>query len=233
MRQIRISFVYAGKIRASRLVGRADYGVTWNGPNVFVSVSFRPVIGSILPGARVNEYWVLSVEPLSYPEAFALIYVTRYDKSMKKATRRRGRPRKVNTLTAAERMRAYRKRKRDAGLKNVRRWEPAEGVRQYSDHRILDARSLAMHCKIAQKISRDPDLLDKARANLERWSAKSEDPLPQYLHDWQEILKRPWPEIAEIITSMSDDATRLRSTSPFAGILTADERDQIYAAFRA
>ena len=152
---------------------------------------------------------------------------------MKTATGNRGRPRKDNALTAAERMRAYRKRKRDAGLKNVRRWEPAESVRQYSDHRILDARSLAMHCKITQKILRDPDLLDKARENLERWSAKSADPLPRYLHEWQEILERPWPEIAEIITSMSEDATRLRSSSPFAGILTADERDQIYAAFRA
>ena len=165
--------------------------------------------------------------------SIALFYVTRYIKSMKKAARNRGRPRKDNALTAAERMRAFRKRKRDGGLKNVRRWEPAEGVQQYSDHRILDARSLAMHCKIAQKISRDPGLLDIARANLERWIAKSSDPLPQYLHEWQEILKRPWPEIAEIITNMSEDATRLRSSSPFAGILTAEERDQIYAAFRA
>ena len=165
----------------------------------------------------------------------ALFFVTRYIKSMKVATKKRGRPRKSNALTAAERMRAYRKRKRDAGLINVRRWEPAEaaGVRRYSDHRILDARSLAMHCKIAQKISRDPKLLDKARANLERWSARSKGPLPQYLHEWQEILERSWPEIAEIITSMSEDATRLRSSSPFAGILTADERKKIYEAFRA
>lgn len=137
-------------------------------------------------------------------------------------------------MTAAERMRAYRKRKRDAGLKNVRRWEPEEGSsqRRYSDHRILDARSLAMHCKIAQKITRDPTLLNKAQANLERWSAKSEDPQPQYFREWQRILERPWPEIAELITSMSEDATRLRSSSPFAGVLTADERDQIYEAFR-
>jgi hypothetical protein len=166
-------------------------------------------------------------------ELLAPFIVTRYDKCVKTTKKKRGRPRKDTAMTAAERMRAYRKRKRDAGLKNVRRWEPAEGVRPYSDHRILDARSLAMHCKIAQKISRDPDLLDKARANLERWSAASKDPLPQYLHEWQEILKRPWPEIAEIITSMSEDATRLRSSSPFAGVLTTDERKQIYAAFRA
>jgi hypothetical protein len=138
-------------------------------------------------------------------------------------------------MTAAERMRAYRKRKRAAGLKNVRRWEPerVSGVRQFSDHQILDARSLAMHCKIAQKISRDPKLIEKAKANLERWSAKSGEPLPKYFSEWREILERPWPEIAEFITRMSEDATRLRSSSPFAGVLDADERNQIYAAFRA
>jgi len=138
-------------------------------------------------------------------------------------------------MTPAERMRAYRKRKRDAGLKSIRRWEPEEGSgkRRFSDHRILDARSLAMHCKIAQKITRDPELLNKAKANLERWSAKSKGPQPQYLREWQQILERPWPEIAELITSMSEDATRLRSSSPFAGVLTASERDLIYEAFRA
>ena len=132
-------------------------------------------------------------------------------------------------------MRAYRKRKRDAGMKSVRRWEPAAGSteRRYSDHRIVEARSLAMHCKIVQKISRDPGLLEKARANLLRWSAKTGSPKPRYLREWQEILEKPWPAIAEMMTSMSEDATRLRSSSPFAGILNEEERDQIYAAFRA
>ena len=137
-------------------------------------------------------------------------------------------------MTAAERMRAYRKRKRAAGLKSVRHWEPAEGSggRQYSDHRILEARSLAMHCKIAQKIARNPELVEKAKANIERWCAKAPDPKPRYLGEWREILERPWPDIAELITSMRDESTRLRSSSPFAGVLTADEREQIYAAFR-
>jgi len=132
-------------------------------------------------------------------------------------------------------MRAYRKRKRDAGLKNVRRWEQTDVLTsgRYSDHRILDARSLAMHCKIVQKISHDPRLLKKAKANLSRWSAKIDGPKPRYLEEWQEILDKPWPTIAEMMTSMSEDATRLRSSSPFAGILNEKEREQIYAAFRA
>ena len=137
-------------------------------------------------------------------------------------------------MTAAQRMRAYRKRKRDAGLKSVRRWEPAEfdHTGRFSDHRFLDARSLAMHCRIAQKVARDPDLLNKARENLERWVAKTKGPKPRYLREWEYILDRPWPAIAELITSMSEEAIRLRSSSPFAGVLTEDERDQVYAAFR-
>jgi len=154
---------------------------------------------------------------------------------MKKTPVKRGRPRKADAKSAAERMRAYRKRKRDAGLTNVRRWEPADGLAasRYSDHRILDARSLAMHCRIVQKVSRDRRLLEKAKANLSRWSTRIDGPMPRYLMEWQEILEKPWLTIAEIMTSMSEDATRLRSSSPFAGVLNEKEREQIYAAFRA
>lgn len=90
-----------------------------------------------------------------------------------------------------------------------------------------------MHCRIVQKISREPGLLDRAKANLKRWSAKSELPMPRYLKEWQEILDQPWSVIAEQITNMSEDASRLRSSSPFAGILSEAERAKIYAAFRA
>jgi hypothetical protein len=152
-----------------------------------------------------------------------------------KRTKKRGRPKKADAKSAAERMRAYRKRKRDAGLINVRRWEPTgdSPAGRYSDHRILDARSLAMHCRIVQKISQDPRLLEKARSNLARWNAKIDGPKPSFLGEWEEILDKPWPKIAEMMTSMSEDATRLRSSSPFAGILNEKEREQIYAAFRA
>jgi len=153
---------------------------------------------------------------------------------MTKTANKRGRPRTAHPKTAAARMRTYRKRKRDAGLKSVRRWEPAdgEGVTRYSDHRILDARSLAMHCRIAQKISRNPELLNKARENLEHWAAKAKGPKPRYLREWELILARPWPAVTDLITSMNEEATRLRSSSPFAGVLTRKERDQVYAAFR-
>ena len=145
---------------------------------------------------------------------------------------KRGRPKTANPMSAAERMRAYRKRKREAGMKSVSRWVPTDGdYSRYSDHRLLDARSLAMHCKIAQKISRDPELLNVAKENLARWSQKAAGKEPRYLQEWREILERPWPEIADFITSISDDAIRLRSSSPFAGVLSAEERKRIYEAF--
>jgi len=154
---------------------------------------------------------------------------------MKKASTKRGRPAKENPLTAAERMRTYRERKRIAGFKSVRTWVSADddGKQGYSDHRILDARSLAMHCKIARKIEVDRSLLDVARQNLARWSQKSAGEEPRYLQEWNAILNKPWQEIAELITSMSDEGTRLRSSSPFAGVLDAEERNSIYEAFRA
>lgn len=153
---------------------------------------------------------------------------------MNKPVAKRGRPKTANPMTAAERMRAYRKRRRAAGLKSVSRWVPIEEENsRYSDHRLLDARSLAMHCKIAQKISRDPELLNVAKQNLARWSQKSAGENPRYLAEWQEILDRPWMEIAGFITSISEEATRLRSSSPFAGVLSAVERKRIYEAFGA
>ena len=153
---------------------------------------------------------------------------------MSKATKKPGRPRKAKPLTPAERMRAYRRRKRAAGLKEVRNWLPAESEHAtYSDHRILEARSLGLHCKIAQKISQDPSLLKIPRRNLKRWSERTSGPPPRYILEWQQILDQPWLAVAAFITSGSEEAVRLRQSSPFAGVLSPRERKQIYDAFRA
>lgn len=90
-----------------------------------------------------------------------------------------------------------------------------------------------MHTLIAAKIARDPDLLRKPRQNLERWSVRWKDQLPRWALEWRAILERPWAEIAALITEPSENAARLRQSSPFAGVLTPRERKHIYEAFRA
>jgi hypothetical protein len=138
-------------------------------------------------------------------------------------------------MTAAERMRRLRQRRKAAGLKAVVSWVAPESVARpgYSSHRLLEARSLAMHAVIAEKIERDPKLLKIAHDNLKRWRTRWEEQTPAWYQEWSGILKRPWSEIAAIMTEPSEDGARLRQSSPFAGILSATERRRIYDAFRA
>lgn len=147
----------------------------------------------------------------------------------------RGRPPTGKAMTAAERMRRMRERRRAQGLKPVVAWVATRptAASVYSSHRLLDARSLAMHAVMAQKIERDPSLLTIPRNNLARWRARWGGNAPRWFGEWLQIIARPWPEIAALITEPSENAARLRQSSPFAGVLTAAERKRIYDAFRA
>src|SRR5712691_7049517 len=62
-------------------------------------------------------------------------------------------------------------------------------------HRLIEARSLAMHCLIARKIEADRRLLAAARRNLAKWIARYGDGAPRSLEEWREILDHPWSEI--------------------------------------
>ena len=146
---------------------------------------------------------------------------------------RRGRPQTGRAMTAAERMRRMRMRRKARGLRPVVSWMDAGGAdRSYSSHSVIDARSLAMHVLIAAKIRRDPTLLDRARRNIQRWRERSAGSPAPWLREWSLVLSRPWPAIAAIISDMTPRSTRLRQSSPFAGILSAAERRRVYEAFR-
>ena len=114
-------------------------------------------------------------------------------------------------------------------LKAAKDYIPTTG---YSDHSVKDARNLALHCRIAYKIDRDPALLEKAWANLTRWREKYEpEQVPLHMDEWGRILTLPWPQIAALLIGPTEDAIRLRSSSPFTGILTQEERARIFEAF--
>src|SRR6266540_2724760 len=134
--------------------------------------------------------------------------------------RRPGRPPTGRAQTAAERMRRYRARRRAAGLRVATRWRPAASAAispGVLKHRIIEARSLAMHCLIARKIESDRRLLAAARRNLEKWIARHGDAVPRALEEWREILDRPWPEIAAMLTAAGGAAVRLRTERTAAG----------------
>lgn len=87
-------------------------------------------------------------------------------------------------MTAAERMRRFRRRRKAAGLKAMVRWITEESEPStYSPHRLLEARSLAMHAVIASKIERDLAVLATPRDNIERWSARWKGDAPAWFHE--------------------------------------------------
>lgn len=132
-------------------------------------------------------------------------------------------------------MRSYRARHRAAGLRSVTRFEaPIQTLSAGAlKHRILDARSLAMHCMAAAKIEQDRSLLRVVKNTLDGWSARYEDEIPPALEEWRLLLSQPWAEVSAIITNPGERATRLRQSSPFSTILSPKERQRIYDAFRS
>ena len=99
-------------------------------------------------------------------------------------------------------------------------------------HAKVDARSLAMHRAIAEKLRANPALIEIARENLERWSSEP-GRSGRYWEAWREILARPLPEVLELIVEDSERMTAMRQTSPFAGVLDPRERWAIYDEFAA
>ena len=92
-------------------------------------------------------------------------------------------------------------------------------------HEWIDRRSLALHDAVAAKLEAQPELLDLARANLQRWLRLNPAPA---LHEWAHLLDSlSVPALVGLLRSVDERSTRLRQSSPFAGCLTAQERQAI------
>ena len=141
------------------------------------------------------------------------------------------RPRTENPLSSAERVRRHRARRRAAGLRAVTRWH--SGAPTWSDHRVAEAKSLALHVLAARRIAADPKLLERARGTVTRWLERYGERPPAALREWQELLERPWQEVAAKATELSEDAARVRQSSPLGTLLSPAERRRVYDAFRA
>jgi hypothetical protein len=92
-------------------------------------------------------------------------------------------------------------------------------------HDWIDRRSLALHEAVAAKLDERPELLHVAHDNLARWLQRSPSPA---LQEWRDLLGRATlADITTLLRSPADSAARLRQSSPFAGILTPQERRTI------
>ena len=92
----------------------------------------------------------------------------------------------------------------------------------------LNAIRLRTHRLIAEKIDDDPSLLEIPQRNLDRWRERLQgEDLPAWA-EWRALLKQPWEKIRALIVADTEEAVRLRLSTPFAGILSQRERWRVH-----
>lgn len=99
-------------------------------------------------------------------------------------------------------------------------------VNQDSDHSIADMRSKALHIAVGRKLIRNPRLVDDARQRLHRMY-QSAPYAKVYLDRWRELLAGPLEDVLRVFGADDEESRALRHASPFAGILTENERLRI------
>lgn len=93
-------------------------------------------------------------------------------------------------------------------------------------------RSLWLGHAVAGKLVADPlGVVDKGRSNLSRFEGHRAARL--WLAEWEKLLDGPLDGVLEALTSRAPRARELRQNSPFAGVLTEEERQRVLTAFTA
>ena len=101
-------------------------------------------------------------------------------------------------------------------------------------HQWIDQRSLALDRLIAEKVEARPQLLQIVVRTLERWIAQRQPNPPAVLLEWRTILlERSLTDVLDLLRSDSEEASRLRQSSPFCGILSPEERLAIFRDYEA
>lgn len=98
-----------------------------------------------------------------------------------------------------------------------------------------EERSLWLHRALLGPLLGDPDtVLARARANITRWrGAHRADGMTQaWLSEWDRLLDAGVDEVSEVLGSRTPRAVELRSNSPFAGVLSEDERLALLQSFQ-
>jgi hypothetical protein len=97
---------------------------------------------------------------------------------------------------------------------------------QFGSQQYIDYLTLMYHREIAERLRTDPEsVLNRARNNLKRWmSAHEGTSSERALKEWQELIDTlSVPELIAVITEDSDNGQRIRSSTPFMGILSETE----------
>ena len=99
--------------------------------------------------------------------------------------------------------------------------------RRRRGHRAAELHSLAYHRLIGERL--DDELIRNADRRLRRW-IRDDRIDPRWAAEWERILALPPAKVAKAIAADSPKARQLRQSSPFAGVLTPQERRRLGSA---
>ena len=130
---------------------------------------------------------------------------------------------------------AYEAGRKSPTLGTVRRLAESVGLAmRVQFHRPLtreDRRSIWLHRSIAQRLKDRPRwVLQQAQKTLKKMRHANPG-ARQLLDEWGVLLKRSVPELIPVLTDPGAHARELRQVTPFAGVLSAEERAREYRDF--
>jgi hypothetical protein len=114
--------------------------------------------------------------------------------------------------------------RRSADTIDIDRLLPRRGGRS---HRTAELQSLAYHRLVAEQL--DANIIGDARRRLDRWRRDGRID-SRWAKEWERILAMPVTQVAKAISADTPRARALRQTSPFAGVLTPQERKRLVLA---
>jgi hypothetical protein len=104
----------------------------------------------------------------------------------------------------------------------------AESNRGTTSHSTRLDRSVKVSGAIAEMLDRDPSLLRRAERHIELLLATEQGPASHDIQEWQDILAHySRQRIKDFLVSDSARAQRLRQSSPFFAVLSAEEREAL------
>jgi len=131
---------------------------------------------------------------------------------------------------------AYEAGRKSPTLRTLRRLAEVVGLEAtIAFHRPMtreERRSLHLHRAIARRLERSPEqVLARARDTLSLMRENHPE-AEELFREWEVILNRPVSELLPALTDPSPRGRELRQVTPFAGVLTAEERTEVYQSFR-
>ena len=86
--------------------------------------------------------------------------------------------------------------------------------------------SLELHRAVARRLRRDgPSVRAKAKANLPKVESKAHGPqAADWVRQWRAALDGPTGELVDLLVRQDEHGVDMRQVSPFAGVLSDDER---------